>query len=429
MQITPIHQYRTNIQPKNAQAMSDVNFQGLHVSKRTLKKLGTTKEKLLQNQSLKNCADRAELFVKSRSYKDNYRFPKEYFNANLVVSSVIGFAVFGTHALIGWLLYSLGVITSPGVVLGLSLGLGAACPAFAAVKDLIQYLSPDGYIAKFRASDGIAKGMPSGRVTKVREMQDTQLNKTHNYMLTDELMQVGDNDFRKVIYKYRDKNLSDTKTILDILNEDIIKKNFTNGDVFNYKLNKNGETLLTKFLDILPDENNQNEYKQIMEIMKRMPGIIYHQKDHYGISALERILNSENPYGLELVKDYEFPYSEEIDWAYNNIADEDFKNKAKSLKIDFKSGFYNLFDDMPQIDKNLSKILSSPFLDKKEYSKQIMEYADKNFSRSYNTETVYPILMKYGLLPPEKIDSRIQELESNLERNSIQNDSDYGYYS
>ena len=84
---------------------------------------------------------------------------------------------------------------------------------------------------------------------------------------------------------------------------------------------------------------------------------------------------------------------------------------------------------MPQIDKNLRKILSSPFLDKKEYSKQIMEYADKNLSRSYNTETVYLILMKYGLLPPEKIDSRIQELESNLERNSIQNDSDYGYYS
>ena len=95
----------------------------------------------------------------------------------------------------------------------------------------------------------------------------------------------------------------------------------------------------------------------------------------------------------------------------------------------FKSGFYNLFDDMQQIDKNLSKILSSPFLDKKEYSKQIMEYTDKNFSRSYNTETVYPILMKYGLFPPEKIDSRIQELESNLERNSIQNDGDYGYYS
>lgn len=415
MKITPIQNHQQN-------------FQGLHASKRTLKRLGVTREKLLQNQSLKNCADRAELFVKSRSYKDNYRFPREYFNANLLVSSVIGFAVFGTHALIGWLLYSLGVITSPGVVLGLSLGLGAACPAFAAVKDLIQYLSPDGYIAKFRASDGIAKGMPSGRVTKEREMQDTQLNKTHNYMLTDELMQVGDNDFRKVMYKYRDRNLSDTKTILDILNEDIIKKNFTNGDVFNYKLNEQGDTLLTRFFDIVPNKANEKEYRQIIDRMKNMHGIIYNQKDNYGISVLEKILNSENPQGLELVQNYKFPYMEEIDWVYNNITDKDFKNKAKHLKIDFESDIGKIFESSEHINKRLSKILASPFLNKDEYSKQVLEFAKKNFSKSYTTETIYPALMKYDMLPTEIIDDRIKELEVNLEQDAVNNDSGYGYY-
>lgn len=416
MKITPIQNHQQN-------------FQGLHASKRTLKRLGVTREKLLQNQSLKNCADRAELFVKSRSYKDNYRFPREYFNANLLVSSVIGFAVFGTHALIGWLLYSLGVITSPGVVLGLSLGLGAACPAFAAVKDLIQYLSPDGYIAKFRASDGIAKGMPSGRVTKEREMQDTQLNKTHNYMLTDELMQVGDNDFRKVMYKYRDRNLSDTKTILDILNEDIIKKNFTNGDIFNYKLNEQGDTLLTRFFDIVPNKANEKEYRQIIDRMKNMHGIIYNQKDNYGISVLEKILNSENPQGLELVQNYKFPYMEEIDWVYNNITDKDFKNKAKNLKIDFESDIGKIFESSEHINKRLSKILASPFLNKDEYSKQVLEFAKKNFSKSYTTETIYPALMKYDMLPTEIIDDRIKELEVNLEQDAVNNDSGYGYYS
>lgn len=38
------------------------------------------------------------------------------------------------------------------------------------------------------------------------------------------------------------------KGILSILNDDKIKENFTNGDCFNYKINEQGDTLLTRFL-------------------------------------------------------------------------------------------------------------------------------------------------------------------------------------
>lgn len=80
------------------------------------------------------------------------------------------------------------------------------------------------------------------------------------------------------------------KGILSILNDDKIKENFTNGDCFNYKINEQGDTLLTRFFDIIPDADNQNEYNQILDKMKNMKGIIYNQKDSFGISVLEKFL-------------------------------------------------------------------------------------------------------------------------------------------
>ena len=285
------------------------------------------------------------------------------------------------------------------------------------------------YTAKMQASDGVKNGKPTGRKTKDYEMSSEYLSdKYKNFRLSEELLKLGNQDFRKITYKYRDRDFSDTKTFLDILNEDKVKTDFKNGDIFNYKLNEQGDTLLTRFFDIVPNETNEKEYRQIIDRMKNMHGIIYNQKDSYGISVLEKILNSENPQGLELVQNYKFPYMEEIDWVYNNIADEDFKNKARNLKIDFESNIGEIFGYAAYNENLLSKILSSPFLNKDEYSKQVLEFAKKNFSRSYTTETIYPALMKYGMLPTEIIDDRIKELENNLERNAVNNDSGYGYY-
>lgn len=293
----------------------------------------------------------------------------------------------------------------------------------------MSLIFPLEYTPRMQASGGVKNGKPTGRKTKDYEMSSEYLSdKYKNFRLSEELLKLGNQDFRKIMYKYRDRDFGDAKTFLDILNEDKVKTDFKNGDIFNYKLNEQGDTLLTRFFDIVPNETNEEEYKQIIDRMKNMYGIIYNQKDNYGISVLEKILNSENPYGLELVQNYKFPYMEEIDWVYNNIADEDFKNKARNLKIDFESNIGEIFGYAPYNENLLSKILSSPFLDKDEYSKQVLEFAKKNFSRSYTTETIYPALMKYDMLPTEIIDDRIKELENNLERNAVNNDSGYGYY-
>lgn len=416
MQITPIQNHQQN-------------FQGLHAGKRTLKRLGVTREKLLQNKSIKDCADRAEVFIKSKTYLSSNRFDSDELEGAAGLGLFAGVCVGVPGAIIGGLLYAFDVAESLELAMGIPVGIGASLPILAGGAYLLSLIFPLEYTARMQASDGVKNGKPTGRKTKVYEMDSKYLSdKYKNFKLSEELLKLGNQDFRKITYKYRDRNFGDTKTFLDILNEDKVKTDFKNGDIFNYKLNEQGDTLLTRFFDIVPNKANEKEYRQIIDRMKNMHGIIYNQKDSYGISVLEKILNSENPQGLELVQNYKFPYMEEIDWVYNNIANKDFKNKAKDLKIDFESNIGEIFGYAPYNENLLSKILSSPFLNKDGYSKQVLEFAKKNFSRSYTTETIYPALMKYGMLPKEIIDDRIKELEVNLEQNAVNNDSGYGYY-
>ena len=53
------------------------NFQALHVNPKTLKRLGTTKEALLKNASIKDCIDRAEVTLKSKRHYDFKEFYRE----------------------------------------------------------------------------------------------------------------------------------------------------------------------------------------------------------------------------------------------------------------------------------------------------------------------------------------------------------------
>ena len=69
--------------------------------------------------------------------------------------------------------------------------------------------------------------------------------------------------------------------------------------------------------------------------MKNAKNIDYKQVDSNGISAIEKIINSENPDLLDLVKDIEFDYSRELDYAYERIDDKNFKDKVKNLNINF----------------------------------------------------------------------------------------------
>lgn len=397
------------------------NFQALHVNPKTLKRLGTTKEALLKNASIKDCSDRAEVTLKSKRHYDFKEFYREDIESISALTGLAGGLVGAAGLFIGGLLRSLSVFETNTALWG-SVVAGVSIPILSMASYLISRIIPRiRYTGEIQAGDRIENNKLAGRVTKQHEFYEND-----NYKLAEELMKKGNSDFRMVMTKH---TIDSPKGILSILNEDIIKENFTNGDCFNYKINEQGDTLLTRFFDIIPDADSQKEYNQILDKMKNMKGIIYNQKDSFGISVLEKILNAENYAALELVKDYKFPYSEELDDACNNIADKNFKNKALNLNFSFPQ-IKNLLNKRSYLDKFLQKLSTSPFFDanKDKLSKEILEYTD-NWNESYRSQFLFPVLLKHGMLPEEVIDARIEELKGMETEQMLRETTNYGFYS
>lgn len=397
------------------------NFQALHVNPKTLKRLGTTKEALLKNASIKDCSDRAEVTLKSKRHYDFKEFYREDIEAISTLTGLAGGLVGAAGTLIVGLLRALSLVKTDAA-LWWPFAAGCSIPVLSIASYLISRIIPRiRYTGEIQAGDRIENNKLAGRVTKQHEFYEKD-----NYKLAEELMKKGNNDFRMVMTKY---TIDTPKGILSILNDDKIKENFTNGDCFNYKINEQGDTLLTRFFDIIPDADNQNEYNQILDKMKNMKGIIYNQKDSFGISVLEKILNAENFAALELVKDYKFPYSEELDDACNNIADKNFKKKALNLNFSFPQ-IENALSEGGYLDKVLQKLSASPFFNanKDKLSKEILVYTD-NWNKSYRSEFLFPVLLKHGMLPNEVIDARIEELKNVETEQRLREASNYGFYS
>lgn len=397
------------------------NFQALHASPKTLKRLGTTKEALLKNASIKDCIDRAEVTLKSKRHYYFKEFYSEDIESISALTGIAGGLVGAAGTLIVGLLRAFSLVKTDAALWG-PFAAGCSIPVLSIASYLISRIVPRiRYTGEIQAGDRIENNKLAGRVTKQHEFYEKD-----NYKLAEELMKKGNNDFRMVMTKY---TIDTPKGILSILNDDKIKENFTNGDCFNYKINEQGDTLLTKFFDIIPDETNQNEYNQILDKMKNMKGIIYNQKDSFGISVLEKILNAENFAALEIVKDYKFPYSEELDDACNNIADKNFKNKALNLNFSFPQ-IENVLRKGGYLDKVLQKLSASPFFNanKDKLSKEILEYTD-NWNKNYRSEFLFPVLLKHGMLPNEVIDARIEELKNVETEQRLREASNYGFYS
>ena len=98
--------------------------------------------------------------------------------------------------------------------------------------------------------------------------------------------------------------------------------------------NQNGN-VITTIADIVPTSENKESYSKMIEALKGLDLIDYNQRDLNGISVLEKVMNSENYEFLELLKGKNVDYSPELDIVYENIKDENFKNKLKELNLNF----------------------------------------------------------------------------------------------
>lgn len=195
------------------------------------------------------------------------------------------------------------------------------------------------------------------------------------------------------------KKKTNTSEFLAILQDKAIRNDLYDGSCFDYKIDEKGNSLLTKFFDIIPNKDNQSEYNKIIEILSNVKNINYNQRDEHGISILEKILNAENLQGLKLVKDFEFPYRQELDSAYEFIIDEQVKRYARMLNIKFTHQIEALKKESPAALDAAIEEMHSPFCKQQiELAKEMLDYAAKNCSRNFIIREFCPRFLKEGLL-------------------------------
>ena len=325
-------------------------FQGLHVTPETLKKIGCTREMLLNNPSIKDCADKYDVLVTAgkNKYTIDRRdgFTKDKY---LPTAYLIG-TIWSAPHIADWLT-ALG-ITNTETIMGVGAGMLAAA-IFAIIKlatlrlheinvqgatkvekydketfNAIYYdeMRPRGaespvYTVK-RTPDGIINNVPN--LTK--DIQD----KEYQYFYWGAVQRAKLDDM-----------FTPTKYLKELQKMQKGAKDFYIDDVFKYPINKGGDTLLTAFFDVaIPDKNDTEEmeaYYKILQEIAKTDKSNFDQRDSHGITILEKIMNTENEFILPMLKGSKFSYSPFLKYAYDNIRNETFKNQLK-LAIDFNFG-------------------------------------------------------------------------------------------
>ena len=346
-------------------------------------------EDFLRNPAIKECADKYNVLVKQGKKIGKIALPGEIYPRALVITLGAQLASLG----IGHLVPSLAgaLITSSSVAMGLA---------------FLAYIHMPLWLDKVFGANKYEYTLQGGKNFKDNKMEEFAGVQTKQYTfknrveldrifgLAEDIRQQDETKFSEILNKNNTGDFYDTNEILKILELPEIKENFYNGEVFNYPADKDGNSLFLRFLDIVPNEKNQNDYNKILNIIKNMPNVDLIQRDNYGISSVEKILNSENHQTLELLKGVEIPYSKELDYAYDRIYDESFKKKAKTLNVKFDDIFKAIDLQSEKGVEEAIKQFDSPFCNKQEIATQIyhMTHALKIEFRYPKDERKYQFL-------------------------------------
>ena len=357
---------------------NNINFQGLHMDKRASKYFKNYN--LLANPSIKECADKFEVVIKSEKVK---------VSNNLEVNDLAKcVAVMGT---IGSIVCAAGAMLASLPFINISVGTPVSVPLWGGV---LGFLGGAGFVIKSEVDDSykVNYTLQVGKNIKNTPLEKTKLenpisskyqirtNSLANITNLAQIVQQNDQrQFVNIIRTYNKNNIFEPTQLLKILNDDEIKQNYKNGECFNYKLgNNSNDTMLTKFLDIVPTEENKKDYQEIIKFMRKAKNIDYKQVDSNGISVIEKIINSENPDLLDLVKNTEFDYSRELDYAYERIDDKNFKDKVKSLNINFPNIKEAIRLNSTKALQELLPEFKSPFFNTKKLVSNLSEKVDIN---------------------------------------------------
>ena len=359
----------------------NTNFSGLHVSKKTLKEIGCTRKELLRNNSIREASEKYDVLIKAgkgERYKDDPWYPLNTYYRTIATCM-------GTGIIAGVTTMLATDVTALGVGWYTAL---CSIPTFAVFCLNMLYdkhkLKPVKEIV-IQAGKGV-----DANEDYIKNCETRKHIVDHTYAdipLAKEVKDAETAAFNRKIKTYDTDDLFSARKYLEALKKADIEI-LGGGDFFNRPIDKQGNTMLTQFFDVIPTEENKEEYKEILNILARVKGINYNQKDGNGISCIEKIINSENQQVLALIFGQEFDYSPEIEILYNHIQDEDFKYWFDNTNLKFN------FNDILQAVElksyhaltELHSQLNSPLCDRRRLAKQIKELLRKNAD---STESEY----------------------------------------
>ncbi len=377
MQVNSINSYNTN-------------FSGLHVSKKTLKEIGCTRKELLRNNSIREASEKYDVLIKAgkgERYKDDPWYPLNTYYRTIatcmgtgIIAGVTTMLATDVTALgVGWYTALCSIPTFAVFCLNMLYDKHKLKP----VKEIVIQAGK-GVDAN---EDYIKNCQTKNHVIKNPEWDIPSLTK--------EVKEAEKEAFDTKIRTYNTDDLFTPKKYLEALKKADIEL-LGGGDFFNRKIDSEGNTMLTQFFDVIPTEDSQEEYKEILNILARTKGINYNQKDGNGISCLEKIINSENQQVLPLIYGEEFDYSPEIEVLYKHIQDEDFKYWFDNAKLKFN------FNEILQAVKlrsyhvltSLRPQLNSPLCDRVRLAEQI-ENIMKNQRNRLEDEYIHRYYSEY----------------------------------
>lgn len=346
---------------------NNTNFRGLHVDKKIYRQLGIghSKDIFLRNPAIKECADKFEVMVEKG--KPIAREKGEPFSKFLLQfgAGSIGTGIAMITAVLSY--QAAGMLFTPLTLMGWG-AIGAAIGYIGATGCILHREHGNDYEYNLQVGKKVNDSMfgkqqlltPLSRKYPIRKYEDIQ--KITN--IADIAQQNDEQNFMDIVENYNINDLYEPKNILKILQNKTIKQYYSNGECFNYKLQDGSEdTLLTKFFDVVRTEDNQKDYDKIVEIMRNAENINYNQVDDNGISVIEKIINSENLETLDLVKDCEFNYSREMDFAFENISNPKFKRKVKNLNVKFPNIEEAVRLNSQAALQSMMYVFKSPFCD------------------------------------------------------------------
>ena len=360
------------------------NFQGFYAP-RTLRLNGEgiKSKELLKFPSVKECAEKFDVVIKQGKKSGTYTAEER---------PILGCGILAAH-LSAAAAADMAAGSYTHWIIGIFVGMPAfisTIPVFARINEIKLPKYDYEINGRKKYQDGSEISAPIHKITS-QNIGEVIPN------MTDDLEVEDKKRFLKLIVSKFPKNgVYDVKNILDILQSKEIRNDFNKGEAFNYNIDiKGNTTLLTKFFEQQRTEENKKDYDKIISIIKSTPNVNFNQKDYVGISIPENILNLENFKALDLIKDVEFEYSKDLDTLYNNIQNEEFKSKAKNLKIKFDDPEKALFEEKSmKAFKEAVTQLDSPFCDSQKIASDIWFKAQERLDREELKE-VSMILYKY----------------------------------